>query len=330
MNIEFDSPKLLYLFIIIPILILLKFRKKRETRTIKIPNLSAFESNHNWLGKLHPILFILRLLCISLLIIAIARPQKISISENIKKEKGIDILLTVDVSLSMLAKDLQPDRLGALKKVASKFVRERKIDRIGLVAYSGKALTLVPLTSDKTILLKQINTLSTNILEGGTAIGIGLATAINHLKNSQTKSKIIILMSDGVNNEGYIEPEIAADIAKEHGIKVYTIGIGTNGKVLFPTAIDQFNNIIFSEKEGEIDEILLQEIAQKTNGQYFRATNNEALQDIYNVIDKLEKSEINEVKYYNHKDIYRNFLIPSLFLLLLEFILRTFVFRTIN
>ncbi|WP_295809564.1 VWA domain-containing protein [uncultured Apibacter sp.] len=330
-NIEFGYPWFLVLLLIIPIFIFLKYRKRNAPKAVAIPNLYAFKAKNNNKVFFRPILFWLRLFIMILLILAIARPRVVGQSQVLESDKGIDIMLTVDVSLSMLAKDLNPDRLTALKKVAQNFIFERPIDRIGLIAYSGEALTMVPLTVDRNILVQQIENLKTQTLEGGTAIGVGLATAVNHLKKSKAKSKIVILMTDGVNNDGYVEPTFAADIAADEGIKVYTIGIGTNGYALFPTQIDQFTGKIYFEKQKvEIDEDLLKHIAQKTGGEYFRATDAGSLQNIYNRINKLEKSDINDLKYYNYKEKYRMFLFPALILLLIELFLRSFVFRSIN
>lgn len=329
-NLEFEYPWFLLLLLFIPVFIFLKYRIKVKLEVISIPNVKAFGTSGNKLGILQPILFWLRLFIIGLLIFAFARPRVIDVSRVLESEKGIDIMLTVDISLSMLAKDLNPDRLTALKQVAINFVNERPIDRIGLIAYSGEALTLVPLTTDRNLLTQQLSELKTQTLEGGTAIGVGLATAVNHLKNSKAKSKIIILMTDGVNNDGFVEPTIAADIAAQKGIKVYTIGIGTNDWALFPSSQDPYTGKIYFEKQKvEIDEDLLKYIAKQTGGEYFRAIDTKSLQDIYSNINQLEKSDINDLKYYNYTEKYRMFLVPALILLLLELVLRGFVFRSI-
>jgi len=329
-NIEFENLWVLALLLIIPLFILLRFRKKRKPQAVAVPNLSAFKTQNSLLRFFHPFLFWIRLAVLALLILALARPRIADVSETVQNEKGIDIMLTVDTSLSMLTKDLQPDRLTALKGVAEEFVRERPTDRIGLISYSGEALTLVPLTMDKNILIQQIGDLQTQVLEGGTAIGVGLATAVNHLKDSKAKSKIIILMTDGVNNAGFVDPLIAADIAREKDIKIYTIGIGTNGIAPFPARINMMTQELeFEPQKVEIDEDLLKAIAEKTDGEYFRATNNQSLLDIYRNINRLEKSDINALKYYNYIEEYRRFLFPALLLLLLELFLRGLV-KTIN
>jgi Ca-activated chloride channel family protein len=327
---EFGHPWFLALLLIIPIFIFLKLRKKRKPKTIAIPDLAAFKTRNSLLRFFNPFLFWIRLSVLALLILALARPRIADISKTVQKEKGIDIMLTVDTSLSMLTKDLHPDRLTALKGVAEEFVKERLADRIGLISYSGEALTLVPLTMDKNILIQQIENLQTQTLEAGTAIGVGLATAVNHLKGSKAKSKIIILMTDGVNNSGFVDPLTAADIAREKRIKVYTIGIGTNGIAPFPARINLLTKELeFEPQKVEIDEDLLKAIAEKTGGEYFRATNNQSLHDIYVNINKLEKSDINALKYYTYIEEYRKFLLPALLLLLLELFLRGLI-RTIN
>ena len=215
----------------------------------------------------------------------------------------------------MLAKDLKPNRLEALKKVASKFINRRPNDRIGLVEYAGESYTRTPVTSDKGIILKSLSDIKYNtIITGGTAIGMGLATAVNRIKESKAKSKIIILLTDGVNNSGFIDPQTASELAVEYGIKTYTIGLGSNGMALSPVAI---NNGVFqySRIQVEIDEELLKEIADATGGKYFRATNNKKLEEIYDEIDKLEKTEIEEFKYYNYEEKFRSLVLLALALL---------------
>ncbi|MDR2122818.1 MAG: VWA domain-containing protein [Flavobacteriaceae bacterium] len=330
-NLEFGHPWFLVLLLIIPVFIFLRYKNKIRSKAIAIPNLSVFAVKNRGIGFFRPVLFWLRLVAITLLILALARPRVVDVSQVLQREKGIDIMLTVDISLSMLARDLDPDRLTALKGVAEKFALERPVDRIGLIAYSGEALTLVPLAVDRDILIQQIKNLKTQTLEGGTAIGVGLATAVNHLKDSKAKSKIIILMTDGVNNDGFVEPTVSADIAAEEGIKVYTIGIGSNGLALFPSNQDPYTGEIqFEKQKVEIDEELLKYIAKRTGGEYFRATNTQSLQDIYDNINLLEKSDINDLKYYNYTEKYRIFFIPAVILLLLELLVRGFIFRSIN
>jgi Ca-activated chloride channel family protein len=229
----------------------------------------------------------------------------------------------------MLAKDLKPNRMEALKKVAASFVEERPNDRIGLVVYASEAYTKTPVTSDKAIIQQAIESIKyDNVLQDGTGIGMGLATAVNRLKDSKAKSKVIILLTDGVNNAGFIEPETASDIAKQYGIKVYTVGIGTNGMAEFPYAIAPNGQFLFRMMQVEIDEQLMKNIARKTDGKYFRATSNTKLEEIYAAINKLETTEIEELKFYDYDEKYRPFVWLAGFLLLLELGLRNTVYRS--
>ena len=258
-----------------------------------------------------------------------ARPRTVDISNKTKSTKGIDIVMAIDVSGSMLAKDLKPNRMEALKKVAKSFVENRPNDRIGLVVYASEAYTKSPVTSDKSIVLNALQSVKyDNVLQDGTGIGMGLATAVNRLKDSKAKSKVIILLTDGVNNNGFIEPETASDIAKEYGIKVYTIGIGTNGMAEFPYAMTPNGQFLFRMMQVEIDEKLLQSIAKNTGGKYFRATSNEKLKIIYNEINKLETTEIEELKFYDYDEKYRPLALLAGLCLLLEIGLRKTVFKS--
>ena len=227
----------------------------------------------------------------------------------------------------MLAKDLLPNRLEALKNVTSDFIKERPNDRIGLVEYAGESFTKTPITSDKAIVLRSLKDIKYNtIIEGGTAIGMGLATAVNRLKDSESKSKVIILLTDGVNNAGFIDPKTASELAIEYGIKTYTIGLGTNGMALSPVAILPNGKFQYARVQVEIDEELLKEIAKVTGGQYFRAIT--IKQEIYKEIDQLEKTEIEEFKFYNYDEKYRIFLVMALGFLVIEFILKSTLFRS--
>src|SRR5690606_27178 len=246
-NFEFQNPWLLLLLLLIPLLIFLRIKRKKPDDAVKISSLKPFENSDSFIAKIKPILFVLRLFVIGLMVIALARPQIVEMSSTVKSDKGIDILMVVDTSLSMLAKDLKPDRLEALKEVAENFSINRPTDRIGLVAYSGEAIAKVPLTTDHKVLIQEIRKLETRELSQGTAIGVGLATAINHLADSKATSKIIILITDGVesidyrNDLLYISPQDATQIAVNKEIKVYTIGVGTNGRAPFPTQYDPFS-----------------------------------------------------------------------------------------
>ncbi|WP_068596643.1 VWA domain-containing protein [Vaginella massiliensis] len=333
-NFEFQNPWFLFGLILIPMVIYWQIKQRKKTRpAMKIGTLRAFGNSKNTLYRLAPLLNVIRMLALALCMVALARPRIVDVSTKIKSDKGVDIILAVDTSLSMLARDLQPDRITALKDVAIKFSAGRDTDRIGLVAYSGEALTRVPLTTDREILFREINALQTGELEDGTAIGVGLATAVNHLKDSKAVSKVIILLTDGVesidptNDLLYISPKTAADLAASRGIKVYTIGVGTNGLAPFPTGYDMLGNYFFEMLPVDIDEPLLQNIADVTGGLYFRATNNNSLSKIYDEIDRLEKSEINEIKYYNYTELFARFLFPAMILLLLELVLRRTLFK---
>ncbi len=329
-GIEFMHKHLFWLLLLLPLALLWYiFKHKRQTPELKMSSLKGFKVTSNWLPKLKHLLFALRLLALGLLITALARPRTVDVSTKTKTTKGIDIVMAIDVSASMLAKDLLPNRLQALKKVAAEFIKGRPNDRIGLVEYAGESFTKTPITSDKAIVLRSLNTVKYNtIIEGGTAIGMGLATAVNRLKDSKSESKVIILLTDGVNNAGFIDPKIASELAVEYGIKVYTIGIGTNGTALTPMAILPNGNFQYGRAQVEIDEDLLKEIAKVTGGKYFRATNNKKLGEIYDEINKLEKTEIEEFKFYNYEEKYRPLVIIAGLLLLFEVLLRSTVFRS--
>ena len=329
-EITFLNPQFFWLFLLLPIAIGWFFwKRKQQSATLKISSLKGFQQSRSFLAKLKPFLFALRVLALSSLIIAMARPRTVDISNKTKTTKGIDIVIAVDVSGSMLAKDLRPNRMEALKRVASDFVEERPNDRIGLVVYAAEAYTKTPVTSDKVVVLDAINSIKyDNVLQDGTAIGMGLTTAVNRLKDSKAKSKVIILLTDGVNNAGFIEPETASDIAEQYGIKVYTIGIGTNGMAEFPYAIAPNGQFLFRMMQVEIDEKLMQNIAKKTGGKYFRATSNSKLAQIYAAINKLETTEIEELRFYDYDEKFRPFVWLAGILLLIEIALRNTIFRS--
>lgn len=328
-NFEFLNPEFLWLLILIPLLAAWHFfMRKKDTAVLTMPSVKGFKGG-SFLSKLKPILYLLRLLALSAIIIALARPRNVSVSKKTKTNKGIDIVMAIDVSASMLARDLKPNRLEALKKVAVNFVDRRPNDRIGIVVYAGESFTQTPITSDKGIVKRTISELKWGQLEGGTAIGMGLGSGVNRLKESKAKSKVIILLTDGVNNSGNIDPRTATELAKELKIKVYTIGIGTNGMADFPWSKDpRTGKLNFRKQQVEIDEKLLQEIATETEGKYFRATDNESLKEIYDEIDALEKTKIEEFKYYNYQEKYRVFVLLGLGFLFLEFILRNTIFKS--
>jgi len=329
-NFEFVNPEFFWLFLLLPVVLFwYLLKRQKQTATLRISSIQGFKTSKNWLAKLQPLLFAMRLLALSALIVAMARPRNVDESTRIKTTKGIDIVMAIDVSASMLARDLKPNRLDALKQVASRFINGRPNDRIGLVEYAGESYTKTPLTSDKSIVLSSLKDIRYNtIIEGGTAIGMGLATSVNRLKDSRAKSKVIILLTDGVNNTGFIDPRTASELAMEFGIKVYTIGLGTNGLAISPIGIKANGQFQYGNVQVEIDEELLKEIAQTTGGKYFRATNNTKLSEIYDEINKLEKTEIEEFKYKNYDEKFRPLALFALGLIAMEFLLRNTVFKS--
>ncbi|MBS1571149.1 MAG: VWA domain-containing protein [Bacteroidetes bacterium] len=327
-NFEFYNPWLLLAFLLL-IPIIVKDYKKKKTIGISIPSTENMTEDHGFVGVLFFLKFS-KYLVLSSIILALARPRSYNISSDYDDTKGIDIILAVDVSLSMLAKDLEPDRLTALKNIAKRFVDQRQSDRIGLVTYSGEAFPKVPLTTDHQVVIDELENLNPFELNPGTAIGEGLAVAVNHLKKAKSKSKIIILMTDGENNiENAIPPQVAAELAKSNGIKVYTIGIGTNGYALFPTRTDAFGDIIFTEQEVRINEPSLKEIAETTGGKYYRATSNKSLENIYEQINQLEKSDVKNNKLYNYKDYFQYLLFFAFFIVILDGLLRWVFYKSI-
>ena len=327
-NIEFANPQFFWLFLLLPAAMLwYVFKRNEETASLKISNTEGFSTN-NLLPKLKPLLFVMRILALAAIITAMARPQTEDVSSRTKTTRGIDIVMAIDVSSSMLARDLKPNRLSALRSVAADFIRKRPNDRIGLVVYAGESFTKTPITSDKAIVLRALRDITYGDLEDGTAIGMGLATSVNRLKESQAKSKVIILLTDGVNNSGFIEPLTAADLAVEYDIKTYTIGLGTNGNALSPIAYNADGSFRYGMRQVEIDEDLLKEISNLTGGEYFRATDNEKLEVIYNEINKLEKTEVEEFRYYKYDEKFRPLILLAGFLVLLEWFLRHTIFRS--
>ena len=329
-NFEFLHPQFLWLLVLIPILAIWLFLvRKKESATLTVSSIKGFEVKPSMLSKLKPLLHVLRLTALTLLIVALARPRNVSVSKRTKTNKGIDIVMAIDVSASMLARDLKPNRLEALKKVATEFVNQRPNDRIGIVVYAGESFTQTPITSDKRIVRNTISDIKWGQLDGGTAIGMGLGSAVNRLKESKAKSKVIILLTDGVNNTGFVDPKTATELAVGLGIKVYTIGLGTNGTASFPYAKDpRTGQLLFRSSPVEIDEELLQYIAKETEGQYFRATDNTKLKAIYEEINKLEKTEIEEFKYYNYQEKYRFLVLLAGLLILIEVLLKNTVFKS--
>ncbi len=322
----YKNPEWFALFAILLLLVLWKL-KSASKESVFFNFSTRVKRSSNLKSKLRPLIWVLRIAALASLIMALARPQTSGINTKTKTSSGIDIVLSIDVSSSMLAKDLQPNRLEALKEVASDFVKDRKSDRIGLVVYAGESYTKTPLTTDTAITLTALSELTFGAIEDGTAIGMGLATAVNRLKESDAISKIIILLTDGVNNSGFIEPETAANLALEYGIKIYTIGLGTNGNALSPIAYNPDGSFRYGMRSVEIDEELLKSVSELTGGSYYRATDNQSLEAIYDQINELEKSEIEEFSYYTYEEHFRFWVFLALSLLALEILLRHTLFR---
>ena len=329
-NIVFKNPEFLWLLILLPVVAIMLYKFKFvRLNNFKFSNLESFDSK-TLKSKLYPIINVFRIITLLLVIVALARPQEISNSTRTKTSSGIDIVIAVDISSSMLAQDLKPNRLEALKTVASQFINDRINDRIGLVIYAGESYTKTPVTSDKDVVIKSLSDITFDgIIEDGTAIGMGLATSVNRLKESKAKSKVIILLTDGVNNSGFIDPSTAADLAANFEIKTYTIGLGTNGNARAPVALNPNGSFRFGMTKVEIDEELLKNVANKTGGLYFRATDNKKLEEIYNEINKLEKTEVEEIKYSDSEEKYRLLIIAAIGLIFVELILKYTVFRSI-
>lgn len=313
-----------------PLLIVWYFLTSKKVQPVlKISSLKGFQQKSSFLAKLQPLLFVLKLLSLSLIILALSRPQTMDVSTRTKTNKGIDIVMAIDISSSMLAQDLKPNRLSSLKRVASSFIDDRISDRIGLVIYAGESYTKTPITSDRAIVKNALQDIRYDgIIEDGTAIGMGLATAVNRLKDSRAKSKVIILLTDGVNNSGFIDPKIASELAVEYQIKTYTIGLGSNGTARAPVGILPNGKFQYGLTKVEIDEALLKTIAKNTGGLYFRATDNKKLEEIYSEINKLEKTEVEEFKYYNYDEKFRPLILLALALILIEWLARNTLFKS--
>src|SRR5690606_12623513 len=330
-NLIFEDPGFFWLLLLIPIAAAWYIIKRnRQLPEVRISSVHGFKGQRSILPALRHSLFILRILALAFFIIAMAKPRSTDVTTRSSSTQGIDIVLAIDVSASMLARDLKPNRLDALREVAAEFIKGRPSDRIGLVVYAGESFTLTPVTSDKAVVLRALGELEyNNVIESGTAIGMGLATSVNRLKNSNAKSKVIILLTDGVNNSGFIDPKIASELAQEYGIKTYTIGLGSNGMALSPVNINPQNGqFIYGMARVEIDEALLQDIAQTTGGKYYRATDNEKLEEIYEEIDSLEKTEIEEFTFTNFEERFRPFLLLGGLFLIIELLLRFTIFRS--
>lgn len=325
-HIKFAYPWVLALLLLIPALVLWYiFRGNRAQSSMTVSSLKQFRRQGSFKTALRHVPFILRMLCLASLIVALARPQTRN-DEEIVSGEGVDIILCLDVSGSMMAQDFTPNRMGAARDVASNFVDSRPTDRIGLVIFSGESFTLCPLTTDKNTLKSQINSVQSGFLEDGTAIGSGLATSVDRLRSSKSKSKVVILLTDGENNGGQIPPVTAKEIAKQVGVRVYTIGVGTDGYAPVPVQTAG-GNIVMQRDKVNIDEGLLTEIASETGGKYFRAKDNESLRNIYGEIDKLEKSRIEVTALRRYTEKFLPFAIAAGLLLLLEMALRFTVLK---
>jgi len=326
-NIAFVNPEYFYLLLLVPLFIIWYFFKKQTIQSdILFSDTSDFEQEKTLKNRLIHLPFILKLFSISLLVFALARPQSTSSWEDTTTE-GIDIVLSMDISGSMLAEDLKPNRLEASKNVALDFISKRVNDRIGLVVFSGESFTQCPLTTDHNVLINLFKDIKSGMIADGTAIGMGLATAVNRLKDSKAISRVIILLTDGVNNQGLVAPLTAAEIAQKFAIRVYTIGVGTEGYAPYPfqTAF----GIQYQDVEVQIDEKTLQDIATITDGKYFRATNNKSLEEIYEDINKLEKSKIETTEYHKRKEEFLPFALFALLFLTLSFLLKSTYLKSI-
>ena len=300
-------------------------RQSRSQASVLISSYSKVKDIRSWKTTLRHLPFICRLLCISCIIVALARPQTRNDEELVSGE-GVDIVLAIDVSGSMLAQDFTPNRMEAAKEVAANFVANRPTDRIGIVIFSGESFTLCPLTTDQEVLRTQIYSIQSGLLEDGTAIGSGLATSVDRLRSSKSKSKVIILLTDGENNGGQIPPLTAKELAKATGVKVYTVGVGTEGFAQTPMQT-QTGAVVMSKEKVNIDEKLLTQIAVETGGKYFRAKDNESLKNIYTEIDKLEKSKIEVTALKRHSEKFFPFAIAALAFLLTEMVFRFTIFK---
>ncbi len=328
-HISFAYPAFFGLLLLIPLLIWWQMRNKNKTGpTFRLTTLSGLANvKPSWKVRFRPILFVLRLLAIAALSVALARPQSSNTTESIDSE-GIDIVLAIDVSGSMLAEDLKPNRIEAAKEVALNFVDKRPTDRIGLVIFSGESFTQCPITIDHNVLKEQLSQIKSGVLVDGTAIGMGLATSVDRLRNSKAKSKVVVFLTDGVNNTGLIDPNTALEIAKAYKIRVYTIGVGTKGDAPYPVQTPM--GMQKQMMPVQIDEDLLKQISTETGGKYYRATNNKSLSSVYADIDKLEKTKVEISSYKNYAELFFPFAAIAIFCIAGEFILRYTVFRSIT
>jgi Ca-activated chloride channel family protein len=328
-NIVFENGWFLWFLLLIPLLTAwYLYRQGRANAPVKLSTAGFFADSHKTFRHyLRHILFALRLAVIALVIVIIARPQNVDRWQSSTTE-GIDIVLALDVSGSMLARDFSPDRLEASKNVATEFISGRPYDRIGLTVFSGESFTECPLTTDHAVLINLLREVKSGIIEDGTAIGVGLATAINRIKDSDAISKVIILLTDGVNNMGSIDPMTAAEIAKTFGIRVYTIGVGSRGYADYP--VQTPFGIRYQKMQVEIDEALLEHIADLTGGRYFRAVDNSSLEQVYNEIDKLEKSKIETREHSKREEVFMPLALAAVIMLTIELLLRYLLMKNMS
>lgn len=327
--VRFENSGLLYLLVlIVPMVIYYIFKFRDGKASLAISSVAGVLSARRTIKHyLRHIPFLLRIVGFALLVVALARPQSVSESHT-ETTEGIDIVMALDVSSSMLARDFKPDRITAAKQVANQFILDRRNDRMGIVVFAGESYTQVPLTTDKPTLVNLLQQIESGTIDDGTAIGNGLATAVTRLKDSGAKSKVIILLTDGVNNMGQIAPTTAAEIATTYGIKLYTIGVGTIGTAPYP-AIDAWGNMVFMDAKVEIDDKMLTEIAELTGGKYFRATDNDKLKAIYEEINQLEKSKVEVENFTKFTDRYFVFLLWGMILLVGELLVKYLYLRQI-
>lgn len=329
LHIQLANPEMLWLLLLLPFLIwyAVMYKAKRKV-TLRLSTIEQIRKTPRSLkARLRPLMLILECIAFVSIVIALSRPQQTNTTEDINSN-GINIVLCMDISGSMLSEDFKPNRIEAAKKIAVQFVKERPADRIGLVVFAGESYTQCPLTIDHNVLIEQLEKIQSGMLVDGTAIGMGLGTAVDRLRHARGKSKVIILMTDGVNNTGKIDPQTALELAKAYQIKVYTIGVGTEGEALFPVQTPM--GIQKQMLPVQIDEPLLKQIAAQTGGQYFRATNNKKLADIYHKIDQLEKIKIKVNAFTEYKDLFFPFVFAALGALLLSLILRLTWFRSVT
>lgn len=311
-------PNILWLMAIISLIVLYYIFVARRKASLTVSTIGGRRAPRPFRYWLRPLPIVLRMVAVALFIVALARPVNIT-EEHETTTDGIDIVMAMDISGSMLARDFTPDRLTSAKHLAAEFVANRRGDRIAVVAFAGEAFTQAPLTSDQAVVETMLSRLRSGVVEDGTAIGNGLATAVNRLRESGAKSKVVILLTDGVNNRGQISPLMAAEIARDMGIKVYTIGVGTRGRAPYP-AVDMFGNKTTVMADVEIDEELLREISSMTGGKYYRAVNDEALREIYAEINELETSKVQVTNYQTYEELFLMWVVLGLLCLGLEFV----------